>query len=313
MKKFIVFLLTLMMGFCTLNLSAQQTVEIGNGTSTTYYGPYNSLWGYSFVEQIYTAEEIDMAGSITSISFNNSSSGQTNNITVYMKLVNRTSFSSSSDYETVTAADVVYTGSHTFSSGWSTITLDTPFDYDGVSNLMIAVHEYTSGYSTQYFYYTSTPNALISFHSDSADPDPYNLGSYSGTVYMQSYRNNIRLEIMPSGSNCYAPLSPAVSDVTAFEATLSWTPREGQSAWEVYCGTGTVDLDAVSWTLVTDTFYTFTSLTPATNYTAYVRSVCDAEVSNPRQVPFTTEATCSSVPSAVTVSGITATTAEPSP
>ena len=310
MKKFIVFLLTLMMGFCTLNLSAQQTVEIGTGTSTTYYGPYNSLWGYSFVEQIYTAEEIDMAGSITSISFNNSSSGQTNNITVYMKLVNRTSFSSSSDYETVTAADVVYTGSHTFSSGWSTITLDTPFDYDGVSNLMIAVHEYTSGYSTQYFYYTSTPNALISFHSDNANPDPYNLGSYSGTVYTQSYRNNIQLEIMPSGNNCYAPLAPAVSDVTAYEATLSWTPREGQSSWEVYCGTGVVDLEQVSWTPVTDTFYTFTSLTPATNYTAYVRNVCDAEVSNPRQVPFTTEATCSSVPSAVTVSNITATTAD---
>ena len=311
MKKLLLLLLTVMMlGFYAAPVSAQQIVEIGTGTSTSYNGPFNSLWGYSFVEQIYTSEEIDMAGSITSISFNNSSSGQTNNITVYMKLVNRTSFSSGSDYETVTAADVVYTGSHNFSSGWSTITLDTPFDYDGVSNLMIAVHEYTSGYTTQYFYYTTTTNSMVSFHSDSADPDPYNLGSYGGNNYTSNNRPNVRLEILPSGSNCYAPLSPAVSDVTAFEATLSWTPREGQSAWEVYCGTGTVDLDAASWTLVTDTFYTFTSLTPATNYTAYVRSVCDAEVSNPRQVPFTTEATCVNVPSAVTVSNITATTAE---
>ena len=289
--------------------NAQNIVEIGTGTGTTYYGPFNSLWGYSFVEQIYTAEEIDMPGTITSISFNNSSSGQTNNITVYMKLVNRTSFSSSSDYETVTAADIVYTGSHNFSNGWSTITLDTPFEYDGASNLMIAVHEYTSGYSTQYFYYTSTPNALISFHSDTNDPDPYNLGSYSGTIYTQSYRNNIQLEIMPSGNTCYGPLAPAVSGVTAYEATLSWTPRENQTAWEVYCGTGVVDLDQVAWTSVTDTFYTFTGLTPATNYTAYVRTVCGTDVSNPRQVPFTTEATCASVPSSVTVSGITATTA----
>ena len=119
MKKYLLILLTVLLGLGTWQSSAQETVEIGTGTGTTYYGPYNSLWGYSFVEQIYTAEEIDMTGSITSISFNNSSSGQTNNITVYMKLVNRSSFSSSSDYETVTAADIVYSGSHNFANGWS--------------------------------------------------------------------------------------------------------------------------------------------------------------------------------------------------
>ena len=309
MKKVLLFLLTIMLGLGSWQVSAQQTVEIGTGTSTTYYGPYNSLWGYSFVEQIYTAEEIDMTGTITSISFNNNSSGETNNITVYMKLVNRSSFSSNSDYETVTAADIVYTGSHNFATGWSEITLDVPFDYDGASNLLIAIHEYTSGYSTQYFYYTSTTDSkLISFHSDSADPDPYNLGSYSGSIYTQTYRNNIRMEIMPSGNTCYTPLTPVVSGVSAYEATLSWTPRENQTAWEVFCGSGVTDLDQISWTPVTDTFYTFTNLTPATNYTAYVRTVCGTEVSNVRQVPFTTEATCASVPGSVTVSGITATT-----
>ena len=70
------------------------------------------------------------------------------------------------------------------------------------------------------------------------------------------------------------------------------------------------DLDQVSWTPVTDTFYTFTGLTPATNYTAYVRTNCGSEVSNPRQVPFTTEATCTNVPSGVNVSNITATSVD---
>ena len=311
MKKLLLLMLTVLLGLGSWQASAQQTVEIGTGTGTTYYGPFNSLWGYSFVEQIYTAEEIDMTGTITSISFNNSSSGQTNNITVYMKLVTRSSFASSSDFETVSAADIVYTGSHNFSSGWSEITLDTPFDYDGASNLLIAIHEYTSGYSTQYFYYTSTSDyRLISFHSDSADPDPYNLGTYSGNSYAQSYLNNIRMEIMPSGNNCYTPLAPAISNVTPYGATLSWTPRENQTAWEVFCGSGVTDLDQVSWTPVTDTFYTFTGLTPATNYTAYVRTVCGTEVSNPRQVTFATEATCPNVPSSVVVSGITATTVD---
>ncbi len=310
MKKVLLFLLTIMLGLGSWQASAQQIVEIGTGTSTTSNTPFNSLWGYSFVEQIYTAEEIDMTGSITSISFNNSSSGQTNNITVYMKLVTRSSFSSTSDYETVTAADIVYSGSHHFTQGWSEITLDTPFDYDGASNLLIAIHEYTSGYTTQYFYYTTATNAGVSYHSDSADPDPYNLSSWSGNSYTSSNRANIQLEIMPSGNTCYTPLSPAVSGITPYEATLSWTPRENQTAWEVYCASGTVDLDQVSWTPVTDTFYTFTGLTPATNYTAYVRTVCGTEVSNPRQVLFTTEATCANVPSGVNVSNITATSVD---
>ena len=201
MKKLLCILLTALLGFSGLTLSAQQIVEIGTGTSTTSNTPFNSLWGYSFVEQIYTAEEIDMTGTITSISFNNSSSGQTNNMTVYMKLVTRSSFSSTSDYETVTAADIVYSGSHHFTQGWSEITLDTPFDYDGASNLLIAIHEYTSGYTTQYFYYTTATNAGVSYHSDSADPDPYNLSSWSGNSYTSSNRSNIKMEIMPSGSN----------------------------------------------------------------------------------------------------------------
>ena len=305
-------LLTLMMGLCTLKVSAQETVEIGTGTGTTYYGPFNSLWGYSFVEQIYTAEEIDMAGEITSISFyKDHGNGQTNNIVVYMKLVDRSSFSSNSDYEQVTAQDIVYQGSWEIpTTGWTTITLDTPFDYDGASNLMIAVHENTSGYTTQYFCYTAAANSMISFHSDSSDPDPYNLGAWSGTIYTQSNRPNIRMEIMPNGNNCYSPLAPAISDITAYEATLSWTPREDQSAWEVYCGTGEIDLEQVAWTLVTDTFYTFTDLTPATNYNAYVRTSCDVEVSNPRKVTFTTIATCPNVPGNVSVSNVTATSVD---
>jgi len=310
MKKLLFLMLTVLLGLCSWQASAQQIVEIGTGAVTSSNSPYNSLWGYSFVEQIYTAEEIDMTGTITSISFNNSSSGQTTNITVYMKLVTRSSFSSTSDYETVTAADIVYTGSHNFSSGWSEITLDTPFDYDGASNLMIAIHENTSGYTTQYFVCTTTTNAVVSYHSDSNDPDPYNLGSYGGNSYTSNNRSNIKIEIIPSGNTCYTPLAPAISNVTPYGATLSWTPRENQTAWEVFCGSGVTDLDQVSWTPVTDTFYTFTGLTPATNYTAYVRTNCGSEVSNPRQVTFATEATCPNVPSSVVVSGITATTAD---
>ena len=183
-----------------MGVAKAEVVTIGDGTGTTYYAPFNSLWGYSFVEQVYTASEIGTAGTINAISFNMSSTdSQTNQVDVFMKNVTRTNFSGNTDWEPVTASDMVFSGTVTFNNGWTTITLNTPFQYDGTSNLMIGMHEYTSGYSTRYFYYTSVTGGLISGHSDSANPDPYNMGSFSGTTYVQNYRANIQIDITAGG------------------------------------------------------------------------------------------------------------------
>ncbi len=201
MIKRITILMLLMALFAPWAANAQETVAIGDGTSTSYYTPYNSLFNYSFVEQIYTADEIGMAGTINSIAFylRDSDASQTNDFVVYMKNVQRSSFSSNTDYETVTSADIVFSGSFTFSAGWSTLTLTTPFAYDGSSNLLIAFDENSSGYSTRYFYYTSTSdNKVLDYYSDSYNPDPYNLGSYSGNKAVRTNRANIQLEITTS-------------------------------------------------------------------------------------------------------------------
>ncbi|MBO7529687.1 MAG: DUF2436 domain-containing protein, partial [Bacteroidales bacterium] len=198
-KKLILFLMVLLFG-STSFLRADEVV-IGDGTATSYYVPFNSLWGYSFVEQVYLADEIGMAGTINSISFNMSETAAdfTSEFDIFMKNVERTQFASGTDFESVTASNLVYSGSITFQPGWTTITLDTPFAYDGTSNLMIGVHEKTSGYSTRYFYYTAVEGGLISGHSDSVDPNPYDMSSYTGTTYTQNYRANIILDITAGG------------------------------------------------------------------------------------------------------------------
>ena len=82
-----------------VGVAKAEVVTIGDGTSTTYVTPFNSLWGYSFVEQIFTADEIGTAGTINAISFNmQSTSEQTNQVEVFMKAVSRNSFSGSTDY-----------------------------------------------------------------------------------------------------------------------------------------------------------------------------------------------------------------------
>ena len=195
-----VFSLMMMLLLAFVGVVKADVVTIGDGTSTTNATPYSSLWGYSFVEQIYTASEIGTAGTINSISFNmQSTDAQTNAIDVFMKNVSRETFASNTDYETVTASDMVFSGTVTFNTGWTTITLDTPFEYDGTSNLLIGMHEYTSGYSTRYFYYTAVTNSMIRFYSDSYNPDPYDLGSYSGNKAVGNSRANIQIDITTEG------------------------------------------------------------------------------------------------------------------
>ena len=137
-KKVFSLMMTLLLAF--VGVAKAEVVTIGDGTGTTYYAPFNSLWGYSFVEQVYTASEIGTAGTINAISFNMSSTdAQTNQVDVFMKNVSRTNFSDNTDWEPVTASDMVFSGTVTFNNGWTTITLDTPFQYDGTSNLMIGM------------------------------------------------------------------------------------------------------------------------------------------------------------------------------
>jgi uncharacterized repeat protein (TIGR02543 family) len=259
--------------------NAQETVTIGTGTGTTYVTPFNSLWGYSFVEQIYLASEIETNGNITAVRFylGTAPSGvQTNNITLYMKNVTRSTFSSATDYEPVTASDVVYTGTFNIptTTGWVEILLDTPFDYDGSSNLLVAMHEYTSGYSTRNFTYTNTPNSVVSFHSDSANPDPYNLGSYSGNSYTSPNRANIQLDITPAGGiSCYKATHVNIVDslTTSTSLTLSWKDTRNASAtYSVY---NMSDTSLVMGNIY-DTFYTVTDLESNTSYSFAVMADC---------------------------------------
>ncbi|MBO4575315.1 MAG: choice-of-anchor J domain-containing protein [Bacteroidales bacterium] len=228
-KKLILFLMLALFG--STSFLRADVIEIGDGTVSSYQVPFNSLYGYSFTEQVFLASEIGMAGNITSISFKINqayTSAQTNEYTVWMKNVARETFESNTDIEAVTAADVVFDGTWELpvceAGEWITLTLDTPFAYDGTSNLLFAMHEKTSGYSTRYFVCTSVTNSGISYYSDSVNPDPYDLGSYTGSKVLRSNRNNIQLDITAGGGGGGQAAELTVHDGTA---TNSYVPVYG--------------------------------------------------------------------------------------
>jgi hypothetical protein len=124
--------------------------------------PLNSCYNYNSSESIYTPAEIGGAGWITSISYYIDSwvrNGE--GVNVYMKNTNKSSFSSTSDWVTMTAADRVasnITFPYSSTTGWQTITLPQPFYYDGTSNLLIGLDADYQSYSCSNTYYTYTTN-----------------------------------------------------------------------------------------------------------------------------------------------------------
>ena len=273
-KKVFSLMMTLLLAF--MGVAKAEVVTIGDGTGTTYYCPFNALWGYSFVEQVYTADEIGTAGTINSISFNmQSTDAQTNAIDVFMKNVSRSNFSGDTDWETVTASDMVFSGTVTFNNGWTTITLDTPFEYDGTSNLMIGMHEYTSGYSTRYFYCTAVTGGMISGHSDSANPNPYDMGSYSGTTYVKDVRANIQIDITPGGGQGGETVEVTIGDPTSTTSS-SYLPMYSLYEYSLSQQIYTADEIGTAGSISALTMWLKNTSSYARNFNIYMKEVSES-------------------------------------
>ena len=181
-----------------------QTITIGEGSEMTTQTPFNTFYNYSFTEQIYHANEIEYAGNIKAIRFRiaySYNSEHTSDIFVYLKNVSRGSFADGSDYEAVTAEDLVFSGPWTIPANhddWITIEFDTPFAYNGTDNLLIAIDENSPDYAMRYFRYTDATNTVLSYASDTQNPDPYDLPSFSDLKEVSSQRANIKLVFDPN-------------------------------------------------------------------------------------------------------------------
>lgn len=256
--------------------TAQEPVQIGNGTSGTSDIPFylsNDAYPYSLSQQIYTAEEIGTAGSIKAISFfhrKDDKSLSMNGIQIYMKHTDKDSFSGS-DLDPKDGFSKVFEGNIAASGAqWMTIRLDTPFDYDGNSNLMICCYDPVAtpqphGNTFSYHYADNKMRRTAS--STPIDWDNQHLTGSSATM-----RNDIRINIVP---NPYRnPISLAVTELSENTATLSWQEPAGSHPaiqryeWQ-YRKSG--DADWSSQATTTGTSVSLNGLSAFTEYQFRVR------------------------------------------
>ena len=151
---------------------------VGSGDGTSRFLPFSNWYHYGLTQQIYTAKELgNKAGSIMALDFFRTDDNECNNtIEIYLVKTDKTAFTNSSDWISVTEAEKVYDGKMQFESNqWTTIELTKPFDYDGVSNLALIVYdknvsEDSYGDYRAFRTFKGNDNQTLFFRSDREDP-----------------------------------------------------------------------------------------------------------------------------------------------
>lgn len=186
------FSLRILAAFFVLLLGVKSTraavLTVGSGTVSSTVYPINSCWGYNYSQTIYYASDLIAAGAtagspltIANLQYNITtfvSPATWKDWVIYMANTTATNFSTTTSWLPVVGMTKVYDGTiNPVSTGWYNITLATPFIWDGVSNVVIAIDENTPAFTCTAGWQNTntTPTTTfrsIMYRSDATNPDP---------------------------------------------------------------------------------------------------------------------------------------------
>jgi len=266
--------------FLSMTLSAQ--ITLGSGSTDVGVAPISTYYGYSYVQQIFTKQEINAnaAGNITGLKFYIDPSMSISNSSqwvVYLGLTNKTSFSSDSDWIPGAQLTQVFSGTVSNNNGVIEVVFPTPFAYNNTSNLVIAAEENSAGYDNNdydeaMYVYNGAQNSTIYYKDDYTNPDPAsppatgNLVNYKSVVTFEGLSSNpvpaCPIVTYPANNATFIPLTP----------TITWNNTAGATSYKVSIGTSPGGTSIANQVSVTTNSYT-PSAALAPNTTHYVKIV----------------------------------------
>ena len=194
MKNKILSLLVLLLTLATGTTRAYE-VQIGEGTSSTGYHPFYTLYNYSISESLYLASELTEAGveagPITSLSWyaTNEKGYAQQGISIWMANVSDTELTTSSHL--ATGMTQVYTnGSMTPVIGWNEFQCNGDFSWDGTSNLLILVQRNNGEWNSTVSWQATSGLSFNCMAYRYQDSGAYDVTA-SNTMYISTTRPNI--------------------------------------------------------------------------------------------------------------------------
>lgn len=236
------------------------TITAGTGTALTGATSQNSVfcnyWYQGWRQFVFTAAELQAlglsAGNITSLQFNIAALPSPATINNFAIRMGATTNSTLTAYQTTGLAVAFGPSNYTPTVGVNTITLATPYNWDGTSNIIIDIREdgqYGSSNATTFVTTTSTNTVLHSFsgtnnaayYTSSPTPTASNTRPnvvFSGQVACQSLRSAVTATVTAPpvltisaataticNTNSTAPVT-VTSSTTNFN-TYVWSPATG--------------------------------------------------------------------------------------
>ena len=204
---------------------------------------------------------------------------QKDSITIYMGHTTKTSFSVADDYIRFNQMQVVYTGAVSFNTnGWQTIELDSEFNYDGNSNLVVAVVDKSGNYDGSYYrgkmgHASTTGKMLLYYQSDN---NVYNESTHTFNVAdLTDGRPRIRF------NSCFAPCTAptlSLASISTTSANFTWTATScsgtAYGRYEIEYGpAGFSHSEGTSQYVNGGTTAQISGLSDGVNYKAFVRVV----------------------------------------
>ena len=266
MKKFLLFLMTLMVLAAPQVIRAQSELTVHDGTTTNGYVPLYGWYADAYLkcEMVYPAAELSgmNGGSINSMTFYASQTSVDWGNAEFQVFVAEVSDATISAF--AGPGTVVYEGALSIADGMMTVEFDAPYTYNG-GNLLVGVYETTTGsYVTSTWYGESVTGASVSGYSYS------DLASISAT--QRDFLPKTTFAYTPAGGvTCEKPDNFTVSNISGYGADFAWTGTVGNYTFE-YKKASEDD-----WTVVTGitaNTYTLSNLETFTAYNARVKAVC---------------------------------------
>jgi hypothetical protein len=268
----------------TTAVEATSNTVIGSGSVFEGEGiPIHHGTKCAITEEIYTCAELGSSPkTIKSIGFYvpRAYDNGSRNVDIYMVSTAETSFTQFG-WIHPTTGDLVFSGTVNFKpTGWINITLSTPFEYDGKSNVAIIVDDNTGSLNTLYFSVYSSTSSVTIHRAEDTNRDPADI-NYNGTLY--DYKNLICLEMADPVDHAPINIGVIPQHITA---TISWTGYSDSYSLR-YKATGDTDWQPAIAANVTSA--TLSGLTAETNYVCQVQGISGESSSDwSEQVEFAT-------------------------
>ena len=269
MKRNLLFLMLMAVLF-PLTMNADE-IMVGTATGDKNVAPFVNSYPNSWLEMVYTAEEIGQACTIANISFQHvmGTSFATNDLRIYLAETTKSVLANKSDWTPESELTLVYSGTNVVigDEEWESFELDTPFEYSGEKNLAVVVAKTAGGMNMTLTWACYDAANSVMFTASDTDPS---FAQYPAANALAMYgkkpvmklsdgkeseggeegdeeegEDDNEEEIEPATLAAPTNLRATIrQDVEGFgykfEITMAWDAVEGATGYDVYVNTATV-------------------------------------------------------------------------